>query len=160
MTPALQRLRAEIRFDREAFEQRLRELEDLPLDAGPTPAETAQAAVALHHAYCAIESILVRVARQIEGSLPQGPEWHQALLHAAGLEIPGVRPALLSRESVEALRRLLGFRHFFRHGYAVPLDPAQLAALRQETRALAPRLLTEIDELDALLASIAAGNAG
>ena len=160
MTPALQRLRAEIRFDREAFEQRLRELKDLPLDAEPTAADTAQAAVALHHAYCAIESILVRVARQVEGSLPQGPEWHQALLHAAGLEIPGVRPALLSRESVEALRRLLGFRHFFRHGYAVPLDPAQLAALGQETRALAPRLLTEIDELDALLASIAAGNAG
>ena len=48
MTPALQRLRAEIRFDREAFEQRSRESEDLPLDAGPTPAETAQAAVALH----------------------------------------------------------------------------------------------------------------
>ena len=160
MTPAVQRLRAEIRFDREAFEQRLRELEDLPLDGMPTPAETAQAAVALHHAYCAIESILVRVARQIEGSLPQGPEWHQALLHAAGLEIPGVRPALLSRESVEALRRLLGFRHFFRHGYAVPLDPAQLAALRQETRTLAPRLLNEIDELDSLLASIAAADAG
>jgi hypothetical protein len=130
----LQRLRAEIRFDREAFEQRVDELDSIPLGDETTPADTAQAAVALHHAYCAIESILVRVARQLEGSIPEGPDWHQALLHAAGLALPGVRPALLSRGTVDALRRLLGFRHFFRHGYAVALDPAQLAALRAEKR--------------------------
>jgi len=57
---------------------------------------------------------------------------------------------------VESLRRLLGFRHFFRHGYAVPLDPHQLAELRREMNELAPRLLGELDQLDALLARIAA----
>ena len=74
MSAALQRLRAEIRFDREAFEQRLRDLEALGLDAVGSAADAAQAAVALHHAYCAIESILLRVARQLEGSTPEGPE--------------------------------------------------------------------------------------
>jgi hypothetical protein len=156
VSAALQRLRAEVRFDRDAFEQRLRDLDLLRLDADATAADAAQAAVALHHAYCAIESILLRIARQLEGSTPEGPEWHQALLHASGLEIPGVRPALLSRESVESLRRLLGFRHFFRHGYAVPLDPHQLAELRREMNELAPRLLRELDQLDTLLAEIAA----
>jgi hypothetical protein len=160
MSAALQRLRAEIRFDREAFEQRLRDLEALGLDAVASAADAAQAAVALHHAYCAIESILLRVTRQLEGSTPEGPEWHQALLHTAGLEIPSVRPALLSRESVGSLRRLLGFRHFFRHGYAVPLDPVQLADLRREARELAPRLRNELDQLDALLAKIAADDSG
>ena len=158
MSAALQRLRAEVRFDRDAFEQRLCDLDLLRLDADATAADAAQAAVALHHAYCAIESILLRIARQLEGSTPEGPEWHQALLHASGLEIPGVRPALLSRESVELLRRLLGFRHFFRHGYAVPLDPHQLAELRREMNELAPRLLRELDQLDALLAQIAAAD--
>lgn len=156
MTADLQRLRAEIRFDRQAFQQRAQELATIPLGEEATPADAAQAAVALHHAYCAIESILVRVARQLEGSIPEGPDWHQALLHAAGLALPGVRPALLSRGTVNALRRLLGFRHFFRHGYAVALDPAQLAALRAEMKAAAPRLLTEIDDLDAFLQDIAA----
>lgn len=160
MSAALQRLRAEIRFDRDAFAQRVAELDALTLDVRATAADAAQAAVALHHAYCAIDSILVRVARALEGSTPEGAEWHQALLHSAGLEIPGVRPALLSRESVESLRRLLGFRHFFRHGYAVPLDALQLANLRRETRALAPRLLGELDQLDALLAKIAAEDTG
>ena len=158
MSAALQRLRAEVRFDRDAFEQRLRDLDLLRLDADATAADAAQAAVALHHAYCAIERILLRIARQLEGSTPEGPEWHQALLHASGLEIPGVRPALLSRGSVESLRRLLGFRHFFRHGYAVPLDPRQLAELRREMNELAPRLLRELDQLDTLLAQMAAAD--
>ena len=39
------------------------ELAGLSLDARSAPGTTAQAAVALHHAYCAVESILVRVAR-------------------------------------------------------------------------------------------------
>jgi hypothetical protein len=150
---ALQRLRAELRFDREAFETRLRELESV--DPASSDASAAQAAVALHHAYCAIESILMRVARQIEGSLPQGPDWHQALLHAAGLDLPGVRPAIFSRPTVDALRHLLGFRHFFRHGYAVPLDSAQLAALSREVRNVAPHLLAELDRLDAFLEQVA-----
>jgi hypothetical protein len=158
MSAALQRLRAEIRFDRDAFVERVHELGGVTLGTAATAADAAQAAVALHHAYCAVESILVRVARQLEGAIPEGADWHQALLHAAGLDIDGVRPALLSRQSVESLRRLLGFRHFFRHGYAVPLDPAQLDLLRHEALGLAPRLLQEIDQLDAFLGEVAANS--
>ena len=112
MSAALQRLRAEVRFDRDAFEQRLRDLDLLRLDADATAADAAQAAVAVHHAYCAIESILLRIARQLEGSTPEGPEWHQALLHASGLEIPGPHE---DRRSTASL--LSGDHHF----HAVPI---------------------------------------
>ena len=156
MTAVIQRLRAEIAFDRAAFEQRLSELAGLSLDAGSAPGTTAQAAVALHHAYCAVESILVRVARQLEGAIPEGADWHQSLLHSAALELPGVRPAILSRQTVDELRPLLGFRHFFRHGYAVALDPLRLAAMSKEAQALAPRLLDELGQLDDLLQQVAA----
>lgn len=156
MNAALQRLRAEIRFDREVFGQRLSELEAIDLGPGTsTVAQRAHAAVALHHAYGAVESLLVRVARQIEGSLPEGPDWHQALVHAMGLEVPAVRPAVLSPPVVQGLRRLLGFRHFFRHAYAVELDPAQLDALRREAVTLAPALAADLDRLDAFLAQAA-----
>jgi hypothetical protein len=40
----------------------------------------------------------------------------------------------------------------------VPLDPHQLAELRREMNELAPRLLRELDQLDALLAQIAAAD--
>jgi hypothetical protein len=60
MTAALQRLRAEVRFDRDAFARRIEELSSLNLAPEPvTEAQRAQAAVALHHAYGAIEGIMV-----------------------------------------------------------------------------------------------------
>jgi hypothetical protein len=153
---ALQRLRAEIRFDRAAFEARLSELQAIELNAATDAAHCAQAAVALHHAYSAMESILQRTARAIDGDLPSGADWHQSLLHAMGLDIEGIRPAVLSRESVAALRELLAFRHFFRHAYAVEFDPERLALLRRDLLDAAPRLDRELTALDTLLAEVAA----
>lgn len=95
MTVRLQRLRAEIVSDLRAFESRADELAALPpLDR--TPATLAQAAVALHHAYGAIESALVRLRKVLEGDEPLGADWHQTLLSDMGLDVEGVRPALLS----------------------------------------------------------------
>jgi hypothetical protein len=110
----VQRLRAEIAFDRAALERRVQELGGLVLGDDADAAVCAQAAVALHHAYGSVESILLRVARHVDGDVPSGGDWHQELLHAMGLAIEGIRPAVLSRESVSALRELLSFRHFFR----------------------------------------------
>lgn len=158
MKAALQRLRAEIRFDRETFQKRLDELETIPLGTEASPASCAQAAVVLHHAYGAIEGILGRIAPGVDGDLPSGPDWHQALLHGMGLEIEGVRPAVLSRESVAGLREVLSFRHFFRHAYAVELNPAQLADLRRVLSHAAPGLSAELTAFDAFLAEVASGN--
>jgi hypothetical protein len=151
----LQRLRAEIKFDREALQKRLAELATITLEAEAAAASCAQAAVALHHAYGAIESIMERIVRTIDGDLPIGSDWHQALLHTMGLEIDGVRPAMLSRESVAGLRQILSFRHFFRHAYAVELDPARLAELRRVLAESAPQLDAELMAFDAFLAQVA-----
>lgn len=158
MNAALQRLRAEIGFDRAAFATRIEELAGLDLPPDPSGADQrARAAVALHHAYGAIESIMVRVARFLEGEVPEGPDWHQGLLQSMGLAIDGVRPAVFSADTIAALRHLLGFRHFFRHAYAVDLDPVRLGILRQEMIDNAPRILTELNSLDAFLAQVSAG---
>lgn len=155
MNPRLQRLRAELAFDRAALERRAGELDGLALDPEADPATCAQAAVALHHAYGSVESILLRVARHIDNDLPAGGDWHQELLHDMGLDIEGIRPAVLSRESVAALRELLSFRHFFRHAYAVELEADRLSALRARLRTALPRLLAELDALDRFLADTA-----
>jgi hypothetical protein len=115
----MQRLRAEIASDLQIFASRVEVLTSLPClsDAGrPTLAE---AAVALHHAYGAIESALSRIARAIDDGLPEGSDWHQALLHTMSLAIDKVRPAVLGVKTRTLLQRLLGFRHFFRHAYAI-----------------------------------------
>lgn len=156
MKARLQRLRAEIGSDREAFEGRIDELRRLDL-ASPRTAEAdlAQTALALHHAYSAVESLFERVSRTIEGSLPEGADWHHALLDSMALEIEDVRPRVLGDDSVRLLRRLLGFRHFLRHAYAVELDRERLVALREDALALQPDLAADLDALDLFLKRIA-----
>lgn len=73
MTPgALQRLRAEVQSDRHAFDARCDELVGIDL-AHASTAELAQAAVALHHAYGAVEAALVRIGACSERALRQDP---------------------------------------------------------------------------------------
>jgi hypothetical protein len=112
--------------------------------------------VAIHHGYGAIESALERVARLIEGSLPTGRDWHVALLENMSLDIEGVRPRVLSDESLQLLRNLLAFRHFFRHAYAVSLQAPRLDALRADMLALHAPLERDLDALDQHLARVAA----
>jgi hypothetical protein len=152
---AIQRLRAEIESDRRAWLARVEELR--PLDLGRAdPGSLARAAVAIHHGYGAIESALERVARLIEGSLPTGRDWHVALLENMSLDIEGVRPRVLSDESLQLLRNLLAFRHFFRHAYAVSLQAPRLDALRADMLALHAPLERDLDALDQHLARVAA----
>lgn len=158
MKARIQRLRAEAKSDRKAFEARVAELRGLELStAAASEADLARAALALHHAYSAVESLLERVARTVEGSLPEGPDWHQALLDAMVLEIESVRPRVLGEETARLLRRLLAFRHFLRHAYAVSLDRQRLERLRDDVLTLAPRLAVELDELDVFLQRLAEG---
>jgi hypothetical protein len=151
---ALQRLRAEIRSDRTSFAARIDELKGLDLAVDSSPANAAQAAVALHHGYGAVESLLVRVSRYIEGALPAGSDWHIELLESMALDLDSVRPRVLSPDSLRALRMLLAFRHFFRHAYAVTLDTRRLDELKREAIALEASLDADLEQLDRFLVAL------
>ncbi len=151
----IQRLRAEIASDMQAFAARIEELARLASGVEASPPMQAQVAVALHHAYGAVEAALARIARTLEGGLPQGADWHQALLHSMTLNIDSVRPAVLSPATVGLLRRLLAFRHFFRHAYAVGWDFEQLDSLRRDALAVKKPLCEDLNRLDAFLVALA-----
>ena len=132
MNAKWQRLRAEIAADRSAMALRMKELEAMgPLTRQSGAPACALVAVSLHHAYGAFEAACERIARELDGGVPGGADWHQRLLDTMALEIPGVRPAVVSSPALSTLRRLLAFRHFFRHAYAVTWDEVQLESLRQ-----------------------------
>ena len=154
MNIKIARLRAQVRADRDAANSQIEALAGLDVGIGD-PGEDAQAALALHHAYAAIESIIERCTLAIEGSRPTGPDSHRALLDSAALEIPGVRPPLVSLELVAALKDLRTFRHFLHHAYMAKLDTVRLAELRTAALALRPTLDRDLDALDARLAALA-----
>ncbi len=76
--------------------------------------------------YTAVESLLVRILRTLEGDVPTGPAHHRELLRVASLAVEPLRPALVPPAAESDLRELLGFRHFARQAYDVEPEPARM----------------------------------
>jgi len=83
-------------------------------------------ALNLHSFYTAVERILEDIAREIDESLPSGPDWHRDLLAQLAAEFPTVRPAVLQRSSRACLNEYRGLRHVIRNVYTFNLRPTRL----------------------------------
>jgi hypothetical protein len=154
-TAALARLRGEIGADRRAMGRRSADLDEAQRRLGSSPADPAALALeawAVHGWYTALESLLERVARQLDSEVPTGDRWHRELLAQATVEVPGVRPAVVPAELRADLEELLAARHFLRHAYGLELDPAKLASQAARLRAVAVPLERSLDAFDAFLA--------
>jgi len=76
----------------------------------------------LHDFYTGIEKILEDIAKEVDRRVPDGEGWHTDLLQQMTLDIPGLRPSVLSAFTAKKLREYLGFRHLFRKRYGFELD--------------------------------------
>ena len=83
----------------------------------------------LHDFYSAIERVFTRIARELNGGIPQGEQWHRQLLDDMRLDIPEVRPAVIEGPLAKVLGEYLGFRHLFRNVYGSVLDVARVTPL-------------------------------
>ena len=104
--------------------------------------------------YTCIETFLFRTSQVFENSLKQ-EKWHKSLLNKMNLEIPGIRPAVLSLKSYELLDELLRFRHFRHYYFNLSYDWDKIQLLLKKYDELHPLLLSElqifIDFLSSLL---------
>jgi hypothetical protein len=76
----------------------------------------------LHDFYTGIEKIFEDIAKEIDRRMPTGEEWHSDLLRQMTLDIPGLRPPVISASTEKRLREYLGFRHLFRKRYGFELE--------------------------------------
>lgn len=83
----------------------------------------------LHDFYVATENIFETVAREIDEKLPAGDQWHRELLLRMILDIPEVRPPVLSRETAGKLDEYRAFRHVFRNVYGFNLSSERMVDL-------------------------------
>jgi hypothetical protein len=155
---SIARLRGEIAEDRASMARRTRDLAEsarrLLIDPND-PAAAALEAWAIHGWYTGFESILERIARQLDRDVPAGERWHRELLAQAVVEVPGVRIAIVSNGLRADLEELLAARHFLRHAYGSDLDPVKLAEQANRLRRVAPSIEAALDAFDAFLASAA-----
>jgi hypothetical protein len=83
----------------------------------------------LHDFYTGIEKIFESIAKEIDDRIPMGEEWHSELLRQMTLDIPGLRPPVITASTEKKLREYLGFRHLFRKRYGLELDWQRLKKL-------------------------------
>lgn len=91
--------------------------------ADEVPDEFALVGVAgvLHNFYNGVENIFKLIARDLNGGLPNGGNWHLDLLRQMAVAIQGLRPAVIHRQTGSLLREYLDFRHLFRNPYGFDL---------------------------------------
>lgn len=87
------------------------------------------AALNLHGFYAGVERLFEAVALQMDGSLPKGEVWHRDLLDQMALDLPGLRPPIISAAVRQALDEYRRFRHVVRNVYADSLDPQRVGEL-------------------------------
>lgn len=116
-------------------------------------------ALNLHSFYNGLERIFEVIARQLDPTFPSGERWHRALLEQMGQEIPGVRPAVLSAESVERLDEFLAFRHRVRNLYTFNLEAERLHELLERLSGAWQSARADIEAFRSLLQQAASRSA-
>ncbi len=107
-------------------------------DSKDDAAARAFLAMQLHNYYTAMEKVLERILRVVDGAIPTGGSWHRELLDQAARPAPDLRPAIVDPDVAGELDRLRSFRHFFRNAYTVELQWGELEAHRARVQAIHP----------------------
>jgi hypothetical protein len=86
-------------------------------------------ALNLHGFYNGLERIFEWLARQIDGTIPEGASWHRDLLQQMSFAVPNVRPSVIQPETRILLEEFLGFRHVVRNLYTWHFEPEKISSL-------------------------------
>ena len=103
------------------------------------------AALNLHDLYSGLERIFQQIAATVDGSLPAGLEWHRELLQQMRVDLPKLRPPVLSDEIAGDLEEFLRFRHGVRNVYTFRFDPEQIARLVNKVRTIFAQVQKELE---------------
>ena len=110
-----------------------------------TSVQLESVAYQIHNLYCSVEDLLKLVASVFENNIGSSSNWHEVLLLRMSQPIEGVRPALLSEETSDLMRKLKNFRHMFRHAYGADIERDQLQGNLVAAQKLYDLLAQDID---------------
>jgi ABC-type transporter Mla subunit MlaD len=102
------------------------------------------ASLNLHDIYSGFERIFKQIAATVDGTVPTGAEWHREILEQMGLDLPRVRPPILTQEAIQSLDEYLRFRHVVRNVYTFSFDPERIGRLVKELDAVFEKVKQEL----------------
>ncbi len=121
------------------------------LPEGDRRAYVESTALRLHNYYTACERIFEKIAGEINGGLPQTPDSHLRLLRTMTVEVPGVRPRVLTPELADRLSDYLRFRHVVRNNYGFELHEERIDPLVHDLAEVSGELQDQLADLLAYL---------
>lgn len=124
------RLAAEIEAELDSLGVLAREIVQAP-QADDSYSRRARGSI-LHDFYTGVERVFLRVARELNGGVPQAEQWHRELVNNMAMAIPKVRPALIDPLLADALHEYLRFRHVFRNVYGTALEARRMRVLEEK----------------------------
>jgi hypothetical protein len=107
----------------------------------------------LHGFYNGLERVFENIAKEIDGNLPRGEQWHHELLLQMGKEIQGVRPAVISEQTLNQLDEYRSFRHVVRHIYSFKFNRTLIKPLATRVEALFEQISKELRAFASFLKS-------
>jgi hypothetical protein len=126
----------------------------------PSALELRGLGAILHDFYTGAERSFLKIAPELNGGVPAGVSWHRELLQNMTLALPGVRPAVIRKETAHALQEFLRFRHLFRNLYGFELEWQRVRALLAQLPGAWRRLRTDLDRFVGFLRAAAQANEG
>lgn len=118
------------------------------------------AALNLHDVYSGLERLFEQIASTVDQSTPSTHDWHRELLRQMTVNVPGLRPPVMSVATVTSLDEYRRFRHVVRNVYAFTLDPVRIEQLTAALRPAFAQAATELQAFVAFLESIAEADRG
>lgn len=102
----------------------------------------------LHNLYCAFEDLFKEVAKTFENQVEDPSRYHRELLKRMTIEVPLIRPNLLSKEGYKVLDELRRFRHTFRHAYTYELDTHRVRDLKLRLLSYVDSIIYDMDRFE------------
>jgi hypothetical protein len=151
------RLAASLRHEVDLLAKVVDEAEQAVFDfreSTPSRRELRGVADIIHDFYSGLERVFERIATELEGGAPPGPNWHRDLLGSMAFDLQGLRPPVLSEASVGSLGEYLRFRHWFRNAYGFDLDWDRVRALLVPLSGLWHAVRAELERFIAFVAAL------
>ena len=82
--------------------------------------------------YTAIEDLFKQIAKSFENHIENMSNFHKEMFDRMNTEIPKIRPAVISKQSLVLLDKVRAFRHFIRHAYDCELDENELELIQNK----------------------------
>jgi len=119
-------LKAEIRSQIGIIDEIYKEIEKRASGIEMSQERTESLSYHLHNLYCAFEDMFLMIADFFENEIAEKAGYHKYLLLRMSVEIEGVRPPVISKETMRLLDNLRAFRHLFRHAYGYRLENSKV----------------------------------